>query len=305
MENEQVPVRLHLTGPAFEHRGSLLKVDLLSFSRTILDVQCLLDRSYAVASGTRRLSKRDRQEFKLIANRIKPGSLDIEAMLNYSPLMVPLITGVIPTAYKVVKNSIEAFELGKKIRKMFSDSKPAGNTTTNNYYGPVTQITAKKVIITNPLTQETVEADPEIYVTAVQSSRTHERLLQNMNQDSVTGFSLSTTDNLLKMETSVKDKYLYKPQLRLDETIQKYRVKLHALDVETNSGELRLYEEEKLSVPIRFTIIGAQDLQDYSMALNMDVLTVNALPEYKSDLSGRSLVRLHIASITLTAKQTS
>ncbi|WP_346354724.1 hypothetical protein [Azotosporobacter soli] len=298
-DEEQIPLCIHLDGPAFMHKKESFQIDLFSLSQTIMDIQHMLDRSYAVLSGSQRVTQKDRQEFKLIANKFAPGSLEITALLSLTPAMIPLITEYGPTAYKVIETTIKAFELGKKLREIVKNGGSVQPSIINyNNVGMVNNGSIENVVINNSITKEEIMTEVSTYFAALQSSRSHERLVNHTSNKSVTKIALSTCENGLKMETSVTDKLLFKSETRLDDSVKKYYVKIHALDVETSTGELRIYEEDRLSNPIRFSIIGSQELKNYSLALNIDKLSINALPEFQTDLSGKKLVKLHVANLS-------
>jgi hypothetical protein len=251
--------------------------------------QALVDKSYLVFSGSRRMTAKDREIFRLVANEFQTGSLltQFEIVLSGVQIALPFISSFGPqNIWEFTKDSFSFLKLvcgavqsGEKPTYEFNNE---GDATVHvgdahhHYHGPVIQIgklslpnyqnlasmiDPKKLdhISANPVRQEA----PDIYIGA-------------------------------------NDRSMFHVPKRIEKETVELRCEIYDFNKYKNIGKLSI-DKNGQAVPVgeyNFEIFGSQDSVDYIYSMLKPQIDIHCLIELESNPFGEDSVhKLHITGV--------
>jgi hypothetical protein len=284
--NLPVEIQFEMTGPIFEE-GLPIPLTIKSLE----SVQGIIDRSYLVLSGKKKISASDRGQFYLRSKDIKHSSLhsDLELVFAIAQPVLPFITDLGPKG--VWEYAKQAFDFLKFVYEARKNGKTAsvkvdGNRNTvsvivgdqvNTYNGPVFNI-------------------------ALGSLPHYEALAKNLDEDRVTAIRLGEGAKS-EIAFSLSDKDLFALPSTIEETIFPLGCEIFEFDKYDHDGRLNVPDGQAIPKgEYKFVVIGNQNLNDHIESMKHSQIIVNCLKEVVDHpLQGYKIVSLQVTGIIKAA----
>jgi hypothetical protein len=272
-DNRQ-PLFYEIIGPAVLKE----RIPLYEVVGTLREYMNIVDRSYLTLTGKNRLSKNEREKYKIIAYKFDPGSLHIDL-------------------------AIELYEIAQLV---FPFMMPAGATglwnLTKSSYNFVKTITELRSRGEDPVIQEDnsiqtyvvgdnnkVMVNPSISINSDKIEESVQKIGGFINKGAVEQVALKDLEED-GISITEEEKRLFNPETTISEDTETLVVKIYRLDVESRKGKLYILEGmEPKDIP--FQIIGDQPIGPYIDALKTDQITVNILREMAVNLTGKPYLK--------------
>lgn len=253
-------------------------------------LQQLFDGIYKGATGKVRISKADREQYKVLAQEIKQGSLLVEfgalfsGIQNVLPLYSSLSTG---NFWDDAKNTVlflhdiyKEAHAGNSVQVSQGDEGVSVviNGNHNNpviYNGPVYQF-----------------AQPML-----QGLRTLDDALDKDLVSSIVLGAKKETKPILGMTSS--EKGLYYPPIIIDQTPKKLLCDIFDFNKYDKVGKLSVKHGQEIPEgKYRFKVVGSQTVEDFIISMTHTSVSVNCLTEIENNpLSGQTIGQILITDI--------
>jgi hypothetical protein len=268
------PLLYEIIGPAVLKE----RIPLYEVVGTLREYMNIVDRSYLTLTGKDRLSKKEREKYKIIAYKFDPGSLHIDL-------------------------AIELYEL---VQQVFPFMMPAGATglwnltkSTYNFVKTVTELRARG---DDPVIQEDnriqsyivgdnnkIMVNPSISINADKIEESISKIGGFISPGAVDQVALKDPEED-GISITEEEKSLFNPETTISEDTETIAAKIYRLDVESKKGKLYILEgAEPKDIP--FQIIGDQAIGPYIDALKTDQIKVNILREMAVSLTGKPYLK--------------
>lgn len=237
--------------------------------------QQILEGVYKGVTGKSRLSKSDRELYKLIAQDVSHGSLlvSLGALFSGVQQTLPFLPSLSPEdMWKYTKSSAaflydiyKAAHEGKSISIEQNGENisvvTSGNKNTSHIYtGPVYQIGTQ--IITGLRTLD-----------------------DTLEEDNVEKISLgSKYEEEPAIEMPFKEKGLYYPPISVDEEPKTINCDIFDFNKYDRIGKLRVSESQEIPEGnYKFRVIGRQEVEDFILSMTVREVEVHCMVEYEND----------------------
>jgi len=272
-DNKQ-PLFYEIIGPAVLKE----RIPLYEVIGTLREYMNIIDRSYLTLTGKDRLSKKEREKYKIIAYEFNPGSLHIDLAIELYEIVQLVFPFMMPAGatglWNLTKSSYNFVKTVAELRARGEDPIIQEDNSTQSYI-----IGDNNKIMVNPsisINSDKIEESVQKIGSFISPGAVERVALKDMEEDGI-----STTE---------EEKKLFNPETTISEDTETIVVKIYRLDIESKKGKLYILEGmEPKDIP--FQIIGDQAIGPYIDALKADQLKVNILREMAASLTGKPYLK--------------
>jgi len=275
--NNVQPLLYYIKGP------EVLKdrIPLYEVIGTLSEYMNILDRSYLTISHRERLSRKEREKYKVIAYQFAPGSLEVKMAIELSEAVQMGLAFAMPAGAKGLWNVARTtFDYVKTIVRFRSngvepiikpdDQIPGFRVGDNNtvIVNSVININADK--IEEAITKISGYIRPGSIDTVA---------LKEPEEPEGDGITFSEEENLL-----------FNPDVEVEKETRKITAAIYRLDVESGKGKLRVLDGME-QIDVGFEIVGKQTIEPYIDALKEKSVEVHVLREVARSFTGKEYTR--------------
>ncbi|MHA2055173.1 MAG: fructose 1,6-bisphosphatase [Candidatus Hodarchaeales archaeon] len=275
-------ITFKLEGSAFRDGISLHELNV-----ALLEFQTIIDKSYSDFTGTKRITKKERDRYKIISRRFGAGSFvtDIQIILIGTQITLGFIQHFTPqTIWKLTKNTFEFLKLiytAKKEGTQFNMT--VGDNNSN---------------VTLQINKNTYKFDGPIYNIGCDSLHHYQNLSALLENKGVEKIEASTQDKPDIVLTQ-QDKHLFKIPARIEEEPKTIKAEIFDFNKYKNIGKLKVLPGQ--SIPeghYSFSVIGAQDSLKYIYSMVKNMVEIKVLEVSHDDpLTGKKIIALQVTEI--------
>lgn len=259
-----------MTGTAFDDGYRLDKV-----VAGITGLQHVMDGVYKGVTGKTRLTKNDREIYKLVAYDIEHGSLLVSLGAIYSGLQhaLPFFYSTDPEQiWEYTKNSAQfLYDIYKKAH----EGKPV--TIKQREDGVA-------VVASGSENQTTIYTGP-VYQIGTQIISGFRELDDALEEEKVSGIYLGAkneVDPALKLRS--EDKGIFHPPVTVDTNPKIIRCDIYDFNKYDKVGKLLVSENQEIPEgKYKFKVVGRQDIEEYILSMAETQIEINCLVEYEHD----------------------
>ena len=254
------------------------RIPLYEVIGTLREYMNIVDRSYLTLTGKDRLSKKEREKYKIIAYKFDPGSLHIDLAIEFYEIIQQVFPFMMPVGaaglWNLTKSSYNFVKTVTELRSRGEDPIIQEDNSIQSYI-----IGDNNKIIVNPsisINADKIEESVGKIGSFISPGTVDQVVLKDLEEDGI-----SITE---------EEKRLFNPETTISEDTETIVVKIYRLDVETKKGKLYILEGmEPKDSP--FQIIGDQAIGPYIDALKTDQIKVNILREMAVSLTGKPYLK--------------
>lgn len=262
-------------------------IDLRSSAELLVLFQSIIDKSYCVLSGKKRLSSKGQSDCQILIKNLHVGSLESEMILLTS-FVLPLAGLSNPKT--IWDYSCMALDYFKRLVSALQN-KDSVHTNMESHGDNSPNILILSVngdVHTYP---------PEIAEIVKQSEPLYKDISQAMNRGNFSSFHVGQTNNDLNFEINQSEQSLFCKNNIISKESQSFVVDIIDFNKENSRGKLRVLLGEMASCQFPFSVVGDQSPLIYINAMQSPQVTINALVETTNSVSPK-IVRLHITSLS-------
>ena len=282
MPNNQ-PLFYQITGPEVLKEN----IPLYEVLSSLREYMTILDRSYLTIINKNRLTKREREKYKIIAYRFQPGSLNVDIsiqLIDIIRISAPILfsTGLIGTEdiWNLAKSSYNFLKLMAQAKNNNEKLIIKENKDVKNIDIDGNNVSIHPNVLLN---SEKIENSVITITNLIQGGSVENISIQDEKREGIV--------------ITEKEKKLFNPSTKIDENPQSMRVNIYRLDKETKQGKLHILENIKIT-DVPFQIIGNQSIELYIDALKSNQVEITALKELATNISGDEYIaRLQIINL--------
>ncbi len=238
----------------------------------------IVDRSYLTVTGKERLSRKEREKYKIVAYKFDPGSLHIDLAIEFYEIVQQVFPFMMPAGavglWSLTKASYEFVKLVTELR--FKGAEPIiqeDNSTQYYVIGDNNRIMVNPSISINA---DKIEESVQKIGGFIRPGAVDKVALRGAKDDGI-----SITE---------EEKRLFNPETTISENSETIVARIYRLDVESKRGKLHIIEGMEPG-NISFQIIGDQAIGAYIDALKADQVKINALREMAVSLTGKPFLK--------------
>lgn len=268
------------------------RIPLYELIGTLKEYLNIVDRSYLTVTGNKRLSRKERDKYKLVAYNFKPGSLHIDLAIELFEQVQQIFPLTMPAGaaglWSIAKQSYNFVKLVTELR--FKGDEPAiqeDNSVQSFIIGD-----NNKIIV-----------NPTISITADRIEESVGKIAGHINPGSIDQVVLKAPEDE-GISITEEEKTLFNPETTISEDTEIITANIYRLDIESRKGKLHILEGMEPR-DIAFQIVGNQSIGPYIDALKTVQVKIKALREEAVSLTGKQyLKRLLLTGIPgLTPEQ--
>lgn len=247
-------------------------ISLLAVAETFKEFNHAIDKSYLLLSGKEKISKGDRELYKIVASDIKSGSVIADLVIIVPPLVQTALAFHSMTSGLTVKNIWDLTKNSFKFLKIIAELRNKGEKPSivqhhNPYaFSFVNQGGTMIINVGDVVSRNAIRAEQHIKNLA--------KIVDEKNVSSITALDYSNDGIIL----TPKENKIFNPSTFVDKTPIELVGKIFRLDVETRTGRLRILEGEYKG-EYSFQIIGNQQIVSYILALGEKFSKLTVLKE--------------------------
>lgn len=276
----------------FEIKGKDYQpIPLLSVADAFKELNHAIDKSYLTLSGKDKLSRSDREAYKIVARDIKSGSVTADLLIIVPPIVQTALAFHTMASGLTVKNIWELTKNSFKFLKVIAELRNKGERPTISQHDnpfAISFINQGGSVVIN--VGETVSRNA---IRAEQNIKNLAKTVDGKNVSSITALDYSNDGIIL----TPKENKIFNPSTFVDKNPIELAGKIFRLDVETRTGRLRVLEGEYKG-EYSFQIIGNQQIALYIVALGEKISKLTALKEIiKHPTGDETLAGFHLIGI--------
>ncbi|SFH84746.1 hypothetical protein SAMN05192551_103253 [Tindallia magadiensis] len=283
--NEPKTICFKLEGPDLREN-----INLYDAITTLSEFHSIVDKSYCVLTNQHRLSKTEREFFRIQASNFRQGSflVDLEILITGTQLAFPILGLTNPyTIWEWTRCSFQFIKAMSLARK--NGETPQIKTGENS-----------QIIVITGGNNNLILPDARVIELANRTKKNYAKLAGTLQEGRVHSIDIgaeTSLNNSISLNLAEKD--LFKsPTEILTKPIQ-FHADIYDFNKEANTGKLRVLPGQ--SIPegdYSFTVIGSQDTTKSIQSMLHDGVKVTALEEQKIDpIDGPKLVRFQIIKV--------
>lgn len=273
--------RFRMDGPIFEE-GIPLHVALASLQ----DIQSIFDKTYLVITGTKRLSKYDRESFQLRTCSIKKGSLetDLQIIIESAQYAIPVVASFSPT--DIWNYTKQGFEFLRFIYALAAQGKTPmyqanDNGTVNVFHGDNIHVYSGSVIQIG------------------EKSLPHWRSLNHkLKENKIDGYGIGSIEQP-EIDVRVPERDLFDNPTHIEKDSIEITCDIFDFNKRANSGKLTVTAGGPMEAQnLPFSVVGSQDRIEYIASMAKPAVRATVLREIEVNPFGEpKVVRLHILEV--------
>lgn len=252
------------------------------------DFHGIIDQSYLVLSGKSRVTRAERINYRILAQRPITGSYiqDLQIFFDIAQPLLPLMAQL--TSSDIWKTVKDAFEFLKAVINLRREGKEPTVSAPNN----------EGIIVVSSEGSPPITINQNIFKVADRSEEIYRRITGHIEEGRID--QISAIDRKMQgIKLSGTEKELFNPQIKLEETPIDIIGSIFDFNKEKLSGKIRIMPGQ--SIPARdysFVLIEGQDFIAYILAMTKEQILMRCLPEIAVHTSGsRVIARLQAISI--------
>lgn len=267
-------------------------IPLLSVADAFKELNHAIDKSYLTLSGKNKLSKTDREAYKIVARDIKSGSVTADLLIIVPPLIQTAFAFHSMTSGLTVKDVWELTKNSFKFLKVIAELRNKGEKPTI-----VQHDNSFALSFVNQGGSVIINVGDTVSRNATRSEQHIKNLAKTVDERNVSSISALDYSNDGIILTPKENK-IFNPSTFVEKTPIELIGKIFRLDVETRTGRLRVLEGEYKG-EYSFQIIGNQQIVSYILALGEKLSKLTALKEIiKHPTGDETLAGFHLIEIT-------
>ena len=254
------------------------RIPLYELIESLREYLYIIDRSYLTLTGSKRLSKKERDKYKIVAYNFKPGSLHIDLAIELYELVQQLFPFMLPVGatglWTLAKQSYDFVKVLTELRSKGHEPVVKEDNSIQSFI-----IGDNNHIIVNPtisINADKIEESISKIAGLIRPGAIDQLSLKDPEQNGI-----SITE---------EEKSLFNPETTISENAQTIVANIYKLDVESRSGKLHIIEGMEPR-DIAFQIIGDQPIGPYIDALKIDQIKIRALREEALSLTGKKYLK--------------
>jgi len=274
----------------FKIEGPIIKDDYpLHEVVSILDsFHSIIDVSYLVLAGKNRMTRAERQNFRILATRAKPGSLIYDLKFVYETVepLLPFVPQL--TSLDVWKSSKAAYEFLKALINLRRNGKVYTVSAPDN----------QGIIVVSTPGSSPINVTQNIFNIADCSLDSYKSITNQIEERRIE--SISAVDKKKEgILITNAEKKLFNPETKLEDNPVNVNGKIFDFNTEKLTGKFRVSDGQP--IPARdynFVLIGDQNFIPYIMAMTVPQVTMRCLPEIEEHTTGvKYIFRLQALSL--------
>lgn len=254
------------------------RIPLYELIGTLKEYLNIVDRSYLTVTGSKRLTRKERDKYKIVAYNFSPGSLQIDLAIELYELAQQLFPFMMPAGaaglWNIAKHSYQFVKLVTELR--FKGKEPAiqeDNSIQSYIVGD-----NNKIIV-----------NPTISINADKIEESVGKIAGFINPGAIDRVELKDPEDE-GISITEEEKALFNPETTISEDTETITADIYRLDTESRKGKLHILEG-MTPRDISFQIIGNQSIGPYIDALKSAQVKIKALREEAITLTGKQYLK--------------
>lgn len=224
-DNKQ-PLFYEITGPEV----AADRIPLYELIGTLKEYLNIVDRSYLTVTGNKRLSRKERDKYKIVAYSFKPGSLQIDLAIELYELVQQVFPFMMPAGaaglWSIAKQSYEFVKLATEMR--FKGEEPV--IQEDNSVQAFIVGDNNKIIV-----------NPTISINADRIEESVSKIAGFINPGVVDQVVLKDPEDE-GIAITEEEKTLFNPETTISEDAETITANIYRLDTESRRGKLHILE---------------------------------------------------------------
>ena len=274
--------RLKLEGPIFQE-GVPIHLVIKAWD----NFQSIVDKTYLVATGSQRISAKDRESYYLRGIGFERSSFitDFEIFLVGVQLTLPFVSSIGPK--NIWEYTKETFNFLKLVCTA-KDGKDKPSIEIHGNQDMEVHIGDKHYHYHAP-----------VYFIAEKALPKYQEFAHTMDEGKLESISAGS-EVFPEIELKLKDRTLFDLPTEIDENSIEIKCEIFDFNKFKNEGKLRVLEEQQIpSGDYNFSIFGSQDNVQYIYSMLEPLITIRCLTEVAISPLGPELIsRLHITGVS-------
>lgn len=268
-------------------------IDLRASAELLMCFQNILDKSYCVLSGKKRLTSKDREDYQIRVKTLQVGSLTGDMLLIVKSAVMSLPLAGLANPKTIWEYACLALDFIKRY--------VAGKQNEDNVSINIGSVGNNSPVTVNLIVNSDVSSYPlEILDIARQSQPTYQKINRSMSQGNFTAFHANIETDAIGFSIDENERHLFSDNTNtISEEILTLIVDIFDFNKDNKCGRLRCLTGELTGREIPFSIIGQQSPAPYIQAMQETQVTIRAFTETTGTLETR-IVRLHVTSLSET-----
>lgn len=272
-DNKQ-PLYYEIIGP----QVSKDRIPLYELTGTLKEYLNIVDRSYLTVTGNKRLSRKERDKYKIVAYNFKPGSLHIDLAIELYELVQQVFPFMLPAGaaglWSIAKQSYDFVKLVTELRFKGEEPSIKEDNSVNSF-----------IIGDN----NTIVVNPTISINADKIEESVTKIAGFINPGAIDQVTLQDPANE-GISITEEEKTLFHPETTISDDAETITADIYRLDIESRKGKLHILEGMEPK-DIGFQIIGDQSIGPYIDALKSARVKIKALREEAISLTGKQFLK--------------
>jgi hypothetical protein len=272
-DNKQ-PLFYEISGP----QVSKDRIPLYELIGTLKEYLYIVDRSYLTVTGSKRLSRKERDRYKIVAYNFRPGSLQIDLAIELYELVQQVFPFMMPAGatglWNIAKQSYDFVKLVTELR--FKGEEPV--IQEDNSIQAYIVGDNNKIIV-----------NPTLSINADKIEESVTKIAGYINPGAIDHVVLKAPEDD-GISITEEEKALFNPDTTISENAETITADIYRLDIESRKGKLHILEGMEPR-DIAFQIIGDQSIGPYIDALKIARVQLKALREEAVTLTGKQYLK--------------
>jgi hypothetical protein len=253
-------------------------IPLYELIGTLKEYLNIVDRSYLTVTGSKRLSRKERDKYKIVAYDFKPGSLHIDLAIELYELVQLVFPFMMPAGaaglWSIAKQSYEFVKLVTEMR--FKGEEPT-----------IKEDNSVKAFIVGD--NNNIMVNPTISFNGDRIEESVTKIAGFINPGAVDQVVLKDAEDE-GINITEEEKKLFHPETTISDNAETITADIYRLDIESRKGKLHILQGMEPR-DIGFQIVGDQSVGPYIDALKMASVKLKALREEAISLTGKQFLK--------------
>lgn len=251
----------------------------------------IIDRTYLTLADKERLTKKERENYRIIGYRFTSGSLTVDMAIELVGMVQETFPFLMPAgAVGLWETAKSSYKYARTVLGLWSENKT-----------PEIQqnINCRELV---QIKDCNIEVHPTVVLNAERIEDNVRAITGYVKKGSIDQISLRDK-NEQGIVITEEEKRLFVPDTEIDDEPETITVNIYRLDKEKRKGKLHVIEGMEPK-DLLFEIVGDQPVEAYIDALKQDRVKVKTLKEMATNLSGKEYVaRLQLIGLPGTTSE--
>jgi len=293
MSDYNAPQKLlfKIEGPGLQE-----ELNLYDIITTLTEFHSIIDKSYCVITGKQRLTRSEREFYKIQISEFKHGSFMaiLEIIITGMTLTLPLLGMINP--YTIWEYTRYSFLFLKAIYTAYTSNQ---NTKPQIIAGDNSNV----IVITGD-NNNIILPDARIIDLANRTKRNYKKLAGILNEDGIHNIMIASPDlDNTGIVLNLSEKNLFKTSTKIVPKPIEIVADIFNFNKVDNTGKLRVLEGQAIPMgEYSFTVIGNQETSNYIQSMLYNSVNIVAIEEYEDDpINGIKLLRLKVIQVKIAS----